>query len=163
MLLARHDELKTWQVGADLAEKQWRAVFRQLVALGYLDADAEAYGAFKLTAAARGVLKGETTVSFREEAERPRKRERGRKAVVAGAARNPIAGPLLEALREWRRATAREHNVPAYVVFHDATLEAIAAARPQTLDDLSGISGIGAKKLERYGAALLEITGATQQ
>jgi len=161
--LARHDELKTWQVGADLTDKQWRAVFRQLVALGYLDADAESYGAFKLTAAARGVLKGETSVSFREEAERPRRRERGRKAGVAGAARNPSAGPLLEALREWRRATAREHNVPAYVVFHDATLEAIAAARPRTLDDLSGISGIGAKKLERYGAALLEITGATQQ
>jgi len=160
--LARHDELKTWKVGADLTDKQWRAVFRQLVALGYLDADAEAYGAFKLTAAARGVLKGETAVSFREEAERPRKRERGRKAVVAGAARNPNAAPLLEALREWRRATAREHNVPAYVVFHDATLEAIAAARPQTLDDLSGISGIGAKKLERYGAALLEITGVAR-
>jgi ATP-dependent DNA helicase RecQ len=162
VLLARHDELKTWKVGADLADKQWRAVFRQLVALGYLDADAEAYGAFKLTAAARGVLKGETAVSFREEAERPRKRERGRKAVAAVAAWNPNAGPLLEALREWRRATAREHNVPAYVVFHDATLEAIAAARPRTLDDLGGISGIGAKKLERYGAALLEITGATR-
>jgi ATP-dependent DNA helicase RecQ len=159
---ARHDELKTWKIGADLTDKQWRAVFRQLVALGYLDADAEAYGAFKLTAAARGVLKGETAVSFREEAERPRRRERGRKAVVAGAARNPNAGPLLESLREWRRATAREHNVPAYVVFHDATLEAIAAARPRTLDDLNGISGIGAKKLERYGAALLEITGATR-
>jgi ATP-dependent DNA helicase RecQ len=158
---ARHDELKTWKVGAELTDRQWRAVFRQLVALGYLDADAEAYGAFKLTAAARGVLKGETAVSFREEAERPRKRERGRKIAVTDAARNPNAGPLLEALREWRRATAREHNVPAYVVFHDATLEAIAAARPQTLDDLGGISGIGAKKLERYGAALLEITGAT--
>jgi len=162
VLLARHDELKTWKVGAALTDKQWRAVFRQLVALGYLDADAESYGAFKLTAAARGVLKGETAVSFREEAERPRKRERGQKAVAAGAARNPNAGPLLEALREWRRATAREHNVPAYVVFHDATLEAIAAARPRTLDDLGGISGIGAKKLERYGAALLEITGATR-
>jgi ATP-dependent DNA helicase RecQ len=156
---SRHDELKTWKVGADLTDKQWRAVFRQLVALGYLDADAESYGAFKLTAAARGVLKGETAVSFREEAERPRKRERGRKAFAVGAARNPNAGPLLEALREWRRATAREHNVPAYVVFHDATLEAIAAARPRTLDDLGGISGIGARKLERYGAALLEITG----
>ncbi len=158
VLLARHDELKTWKAGADLTDKQWRAVFRQLVALSYLETDAEAYGAFKLTEAARGVLKGETTVSFREEAERPRKRERGRKTAVAGAATNPNAGPLLEALREWRRITAREHNVPAYVVFHDATLETIAAARPQTLNDLSGISGIGVKKLERYGAELLAIT-----
>jgi len=108
------------------------------------------------------VLKGETAVSFREEAERPRRRERGRKATPAGGAGSPAAGPLLEALREWRRTAAREHNVPAYVVFHDATLEAIAAARPQTLDDLGGISGIGAKKLERYGAALLEITGGAR-
>jgi ATP-dependent DNA helicase RecQ len=157
VLFARHDELKTWKVGTDLTDKQWRAVFRQLVALGYLDADTEAYGAFKLTEAARGVLKGETAVSFREEAERPRKRERGRKITAAGAELNTNAGPLLEALREWRRVTAREHNVPAYVVFHDATLAGIAAVRPRTLDDLLGISGIGAKKLERYGAALLEI------
>jgi ATP-dependent DNA helicase RecQ len=161
VLFARHDALSTWKIGTDLTDKQWRAVFRQLVALGYLEIDAEAYGAFRLTAAARGVLKGETAVSFREEAERPRRRERGRKAAVAGAAPGASGGPVLEALREWRRVTAREHNVPAYVVFHDATLEAIAAARPRTLDDLSGISGIGAKKLERYGAALLEITGRT--
>jgi len=161
VLFAKHDELKTWKAGEDLTDKQWRAVFRQLVALGYLETDAEAYGAFKLTEAARGVLKGETTVSFREEAEQPRRRERGRKTAVTGAVPGASAGPLLEALREWRRVTAREHNVPAYVVFHDATLEAIAAVRPLTLDDLSGISGIGAKKLERYGAALLEITGRT--
>jgi ATP-dependent DNA helicase RecQ len=66
--------------------------------------------------------------------------------------------PLLDALREWRRATAREHGVPAYVIFHDSTLEAIAATQPRTLDDLRGITGIGAKKLERYGEALLTIT-----
>jgi ATP-dependent DNA helicase RecQ len=160
VLFARHDELKTWKVGADLTDRQWRAVFRQLVALGYLDADANAYGAFKLTGTARGVLTGETAVSFREEVERPRKR--GRKAAAAGLAQNASAGPLLEALREWRRVTAREHNVPAYVVFHDATLTSIAAARPRTLDDLRGISGIGAKKLERYGAALLEIAQREQ-
>jgi ATP-dependent DNA helicase RecQ len=159
VLLARHDALSTWKIGQDLSDKQWRAVFRQLVALGYLGTDAEAYGAFKLTEAARGVLKGQVAVSFREEAERPRRRERGRKAA---AVQNSSAGPLLEALREWRRVTAREHNVPAYVVFHDATLAAIADARPRTLGDLRGISGIGAKKLERYGAALLEITGAAR-
>jgi ATP-dependent DNA helicase RecQ len=158
VLFARHDELKTWKVGADLTDRQWRAIFRQLVALGYLGTDAEAYGAFKLTEAARGVLKGETAVSFREEAEQPRRRERGRKAVAAAAVLGASAGPLLEALREWRRVTAREHNVPAYVVFHDATLAAIAAARPRTLDDLRAISGIGVKKLERYGAALLALT-----
>ena len=92
----RHDELKTFNVGADLSDKQWRAVFRQLVALGFLEADAEAYGAFKLTDAARDVLKGEVTVSFREEAERPRKRERSRKAAFveqfAQSCFRPLAG-----------------------------------------------------------------------
>jgi ATP-dependent DNA helicase RecQ len=155
----RHDELKTFNIGADFTDKQWRAVFRQLIALGYLDADAEAYGAFKLTDAARDVLKGNVSVSFREEAERPRKRDRSRKAAFVSGLRNPVAGPLLDALRAWRHATAHEHGVPAYVVFHDSTLEAIAADRPRTLDELRGISGIGAKKLERYGDALLKIAG----
>ena len=80
---------------------------------------------------------------------------------AAVAASGSHAGPLLKALRDWRVATARDHGVPAYVVFHDATLEAIAVIRPQTLDDLRGISGIGAKKLERYGSALLSITTAS--
>ena len=161
----RHDELKTWNIGADLTDRQWRAVFRQLVALGFLAADG-AYGAFKLAGSARGVLKGEITISLREEAERPRKngkngRARGRGPIpaVVGGVRSPRSGLLLEALREWRLATAREHSVPAYVVFHDSTLEAIAAAQPRTLDELRGISGIGARKLERYGNALLAITG----
>ena len=153
----RHDELTTFNVGADLTDKQWRAVFRQLIALGFLEADAESYGAFKLTDAARGVLVGEISVSFREAVERPRKRERSRKAAFVSSLHSPVAGPLLDALRAWRHATAREHGVPAYVVFHDSTLEAIAATRPRTLDDLRGLSGIGAKKLERYGEALLTI------
>ena len=153
-----HDELKTFNIGADLTDKQWRAVFRQLIALGFLEADAEAYGAFKLTDAARGVLKGEITVSFREEAERPRKRDRSKKAAFVSSLHSSASGPLLDALRQWRHATAREHGVPAYVVFHDSTLEAIAAIRPKALDDLRNISGIGAKKLERYGEALLAIT-----
>jgi ATP-dependent DNA helicase RecQ len=154
----RHDELKTYNVGADLTDKQWRAVFRQLIALGFLEADAESYGAFKLTAAARGVLMGEISVSFREAVERPRKRERSRKAAFVSSLRSPASGPLLDALREWRHTTARQHGVPAFVIFHDSTLEAIAATQPQTLGDLRGISGIGAKKLERYGEALLTIT-----
>jgi ATP-dependent DNA helicase RecQ len=150
-----HDRLTTWNIGSDLSDRQWRAVFRQLVALGYLEADGEAFGALKLTDTARGILKGETAVSFREEVERPRKRDRRRKTASSVGARSE---PLLQALRDWRLATAREHGVPAYVVFHDATLEAIASTHPQTLDDLGGISGIGAKKLERYGGALLAIT-----
>jgi ATP-dependent DNA helicase RecQ len=145
-----HDQLKTFNAGSEISDRQWRAIFRQLVALGYLEADA--HGSLKLTDAARGVLKGETSVSFREESAAPRKRS-GRKTATGGS----VSTPLLDALRAWRAATAREQNVPAYVVFHDSTLEAIAANRPQSLDELGGISGIGAKKLERYGQALLEI------
>ena len=151
-----HDELSTFDIGADLSDTQWRAVFRQLIALGFLEADG-AYGSLKLTLASRGVLKREITVSFREQAERPRKRKRsGKDAVGPGQQRAP-SSPLLKALRDWRLTTAREHSVPAYVVFHDATLEAIAAVRPRTIDDLRTISGIGATKLQRYGTALLEL------
>ena len=153
----RHDELKTWNVGADLSDKQWRAVFRQLVALDFLEADAESFGAFKLTNAAGAVLKGEITVPMREEAERPRKPKRGKKVAAVVASDSPVSAPLLAALRTWRSATAREHGVPAYVVFHDSTLTALASTQPRTLDELRGISGIGATKLERYGEALLAV------
>jgi ATP-dependent DNA helicase RecQ len=152
----RHDQLTTYNIGADLSDRQWRAIFRQLIALGFLEADSEAYGALKLTERARGVLKGDIRVSLREEAERPRKRERGRKGTSASDGTH--SAPLLDALRAWRLTTAREHGVPAYVVLHDSTLVAIAAARPRTLDELRAISGIGARKLERYGKALLAIS-----
>jgi ATP-dependent DNA helicase RecQ len=151
-----HDELTTWNIGADRSDRQWRAVFRQLVAKGFLETDSEGFGALKLTESARGLLKGQVTVSFREDAEVPRKRSRG---ATPSVDHHVYAGPLLQALRDWRLATARDHGVPAYVVFHDSTLESIAAREPQTLDDLRSISGIGANKLERYGHALLEITG----
>jgi ATP-dependent DNA helicase RecQ len=155
----QHDRLTTWRIGADLSDRQWRAIFRQLIALGFLEADSAAYGALKLSGSARSLLKGEVRVSFREEAAAaPRKRERSHKSAAAGFAHDANQGPLLEALRDWRLAIAREHGVPAYVVFHDSTLQSIAAAQPQTLDDLRGISGIGARKLERYGDALLAIT-----
>jgi ATP-dependent DNA helicase RecQ len=156
----RHDELTTWKIGADLSDKQWRAVFRQLVALGYLEADSEAYGALKLTESARRLLTGQVRVSFREEVAAPRRRaRRGSKEPAPALPQHAHEGPLLEALRNWRLAVARKHGVPAYVVFHDTTLESIAAAQPQTLDDLRGITGVGARKLERYGEALLAITG----
>ncbi|HKA40916.1 MAG TPA: DNA helicase RecQ [Burkholderiales bacterium] len=160
----RHDKLTTWKIGADLTDRKWRAIFRQLVALGFLEAHADAHGALKLTEAARGVLKGELTVSFREEGARLRRNDRsgrartGTSAAVAGW-HSPGSGLLLDALRAWRLATAREHGVPPYVVFHDSTLAAIAIARPRTLDELRCISGIGERKLERYGEALLAITG----
>jgi ATP-dependent DNA helicase RecQ len=104
------------------------------------------------------VLKGNVAVSFREEIERPRKRAKRERASTGSSS---ASSPLLEALRKWRVETAREHGVPAYVVFHDSTLESLAALRPRSLDELKRISGIGAAKLERYGEALLAITGDT--
>ena len=155
-----HDGLSTFGIGGDLNEKQWRAVFRQLVALGHLRADHEAFGALKFTDTARGLLKGETTVMLREQAVQPSRRKPGKAGKRAAAGFMPASAPsagLLEALRAWRRDVAREHGVPAYVVFHEATLEGIAALRPRTLDELRAISGVGEKRLERYGNALLEI------
>jgi ATP-dependent DNA helicase RecQ len=153
-----HEKLVTFKSGADFADKQWRAIFRQLVAMDHIRADAESFGAFKLNQSARTVLKGETRVWFREETKPARKARRGAKAAFVASLTDPDANHLLDALREWRRGVAHEHGIPAFVVFHDSTLEAIAAARPATLDDLRGISGIGVKKLERYGEALLTVT-----
>ena len=154
-----HEQLSVFGVGTELTERQWRAVIRQLVAQGHLQSDAE-FGGFKLSETSRGVLRGETQVMLREEAERKRiPRSRTRQAAAATAA-GPFSPALFAALRSWRSDTAREHNVPAYVILHDATLEGIAAARPQTLDQLRAIPGIGDKKLERYGRALLVIVQA---
>src|SRR6266702_2358887 len=153
-----HDRLSTFGIGGDLDERQWRAVFRQLVALGHLRADGEAFGALKLTQTARQVLKGETSVMLREQAARPSRARRGRQTVgreAFGAAAPDSA--LLRALRAWRLGVAREHGVPAFVVFHDSTLETIAALQPATRDALRSVSGVGEKKLERYGEALLEV------
>jgi ATP-dependent DNA helicase RecQ len=155
-----HEQLSVFGVGAELNDKQWRGVIRQLVAMGHLQSDSEGFGGFKLTESSRGVLRGETQVMLREEAERKRiRRTREQKAGAAtgDATANIHASTLFGALRNWRSATAREHNVPAYVILHDATLEGIASARPRSKGQLRGVPGIGDKKLERYGDALIEI------
>ncbi|MBI3370447.1 MAG: DNA helicase RecQ [Betaproteobacteria bacterium] len=160
-----HDRLPVFGVGKERNDKQWRTVMRQLVALGHLLPDSEAFGALKLTASARGVLKGETSVMLREEtAQKTVRRRRGKDAkrssgplAGAGLGRTPANDGLLGALRAWRSGVARAQGVPAYVVFHDATLEAIAASRPDTDAELRAVSGIGERKLERYGDALLKL------
>jgi ATP-dependent DNA helicase RecQ len=133
-------------------------VFRQLAALGYVQPDHEAWGALKLTEASRAVLKGEQRVEMRQAVAR-----KGRAAKTRRAASPALAaadGGLLERLKAWRTAQAREQGVPAYVIFHDRTLAEIAAARPADMDALGALGGIGAKKLERYGPALLELLRA---
>jgi ATP-dependent DNA helicase RecQ len=151
-----HDQLPVFGIGKDLDENAWRGVFRQLVALGYAEPDHDAYGGLRLTDAARPVLKGEESVQMRRTPPRAAKASRARRS-APGADLPPADENLLAALKAWRLREAREQSVPPYVVFHDSTLAAIAAAQPRDLETLAGIPGIGAKKLERYGAALLAV------
>ncbi|MDX3906633.1 MAG: DNA helicase RecQ [Pigmentiphaga sp.] len=151
----RHDELSVFGVGADLSEKDWRNVLRQLIAQSLLTVDHDAYGTLALTEGSRSVLKGERTLMLRRESAKPaRARESSR-------ARSPVNLPpeaeaLFTALRAWRGEVARSHGVPAYVIFHDATLREIALAQPRSLDELGAISGVGARKLEAYGLEILD-------
>jgi ATP-dependent DNA helicase RecQ len=158
-----HDKLTVFGIGGELTEKQWRTVMRQLVARGYLYTDAEAFNALKLTEDARGVLKGEIELMFREETGGTGRapRSKSRRGDLA-APRSDSANPdLLAVLRAWRSEVAKKRNVPAYVVLHDATIDGIASQHPTTLDQLREIPGIGDKKLEHYGAEILTLVNAT--
>ncbi len=150
-----HDKLNVFGIGADFDEPAWRNVFRQLVALGYARPDHDAYGALCLTDTSRPVLKGEQPVYMRSVL--PRKAKAKSRRGAAGAALPAADAGLLEQLKAWRMEQARVQGVPAFVIFHDRTLAEIAAARPVDMDALGEISGIGAKKLERYGESLLAL------
>jgi ATP-dependent DNA helicase RecQ len=152
----KHDELSTFGIGAELSAKQWGAVVRQLLAAGLIDVAGE-YGSLVLNETSRRVLRGEQPVWLRAPTEK--RRERRRRGVPAGTATHGDA--LFERLREWRAKTARAAGLPPYVIFHDATLAAIAAAHPESHAELAGISGIGAKKLERYGDEILGVVSAS--
>jgi ATP-dependent DNA helicase RecQ len=158
----RHQTLSTFGIGADLSEAQWRGVVRQLIALGHVQAEGE-YNTLTLTGSAREVLRGEVPIVLRE-AREPTKsmRNRGsRERVPAAAAALDAAGQQrFAALKAWRAEVAREHNLPAYVVFHDATLSQMAAESPSTLEALSHISGVGTKKLDAYGREILRVLEA---
>jgi ATP-dependent DNA helicase RecQ len=154
-----HRELSTFGIGKELDKKQWQTIFRQLVAQGLLAVDHAGYGALKLTEASRAVLTGGQTIQLRKAQEVRRARDVKKNSGVA-LELDVVARDCWERLREWRAAIAKEHGVPAYVVFHDATLSELARDRPATEDALSRISGVGARKLERYGADLLKILSA---
>jgi len=163
-----HDKLSVFGVGRELNEKQWRAALRQLVAMGHLAPDSEAFGALKLTETARGVLKGETAVMLREQtatsASRASRTRSRRGDLVPRPAGPGVSGDatLLANLRAWRSDVARTRGVPAYVVLHDTTIDGIATARPTTSAQLRNIPGIGDKKLEHYGADLLALVAAAR-
>ena len=162
-----HESLSTFGIGADVSEAQWRVVLRQLIALGYLRTEGD-YNTLELTATAREVLRGEVQMLLRQPSETPKRAGGGGagKTTTRGARGKGKAPPLpldaeglarFEALKAWRAEVAREHNLPAYVVFHDAALAEMAQALPGSLDALGQISGVGAKKLEAYGREILRV------
>ncbi|QAU23259.1 DNA helicase RecQ [Dyella sp. M7H15-1] len=160
-----HDRLSTFGIGADMDEKQWRSVFRQLLAAGLLATDAEGFGTLRLTAASRDVLVGNRSIPMREETRPLRRASRRRDSqLVTGASLGIEAyeQPLWDALRALRSRLARQHGVPAYVIFHDATLLAMLRAMPENEDELASISGIGDAKLKRYGRDFLEVINAKE-
>ncbi len=166
-----HQNITTFALGAEFSEAQLRGVLRQLIATGALAVDAQAFNTLQLTEGSRGVLKGETQVMLRESVSMPSERRRssgsGSRSGRSGGAPSAAAAALtadaqlrFAALKQWRAEVARAHNLPAYVIFHDATLAAIAALAPGTLRELQGVSGLGASKLEKYGEEVLRVVSA---
>ncbi len=160
-----HDRLTTFGVGADMDEKAWRSVFRQLLAAGLLATDPEGYGTLRLTAASRDVLTGGQRVLLREDARPVRSARRRRDSQIVTGASIGIEAyeqPLWDALRATRSQLAKQHGVPPYVVFHDATLLAMLRAMPADETELAAISGVGEAKLKRYGRDFLAVINAAE-
>ena len=162
-----HDKLSTFGIGADLGETQWRALMRQLVAREAIHVDSAHFNTLHLADAARAILKGEAQVWLRPLSEKKKVSSRSKSGRSSQAALAPDGQPLslaerecLDALKAWRAEVAREHNLPAFVIFHDATLRAIAAQKPRSMADLDGVAGIGQKKREAYGAEVLRVVSA---
>ncbi|WP_199749050.1 DNA helicase RecQ [Amycolatopsis sp. WAC 01376] len=152
----RHDSLKVFGIGTELKEPEWRAVVRQLLAQGLAAVEGD-YGSLVLTEGSAEVLSGQRKVQLRREPERAAKAAARSSTKKAAAADMPAeAAPVFELLRSWRAAAAKEQGVPAYVIFHDATLRQIATKRPATLQELGSVSGVGENKLAKYGEQILE-------
>ena len=163
-----HEKLSTFNLGAQYSEAQLRAVLRQLLALGAVGVqrvamdNGHSFDTLTLTPASRPVLRGEQAVMLRETSAHsgPKKPRRATTPSVAAANLDGAAQARFINLKAWRAEVAQAHNLPAYVIFHDATLAAIAQMAPRTLDDLQGISGMGAKKLQAYGEEVLRVVQA---
>ena len=152
-----HRSLTVFGIGADLRESEWRGVIRQLLAQGLLAVIGD-YGTLALTEASGAVLSGERQVRLRREQTPAKIRSRSSRAVAEPAAALPAeAAGLFERLRSWRAAAAREQGVPAYVIFHDATLREIAARQPSSLSELAAIGGVGQAKLAKYGDQIISL------
>ncbi|MEV4198779.1 DNA helicase RecQ [Micromonospora globbae] len=154
-----HDSLTVFGIGGELREAEWRGVVRQLLAEGLLAVEGD-YGTLVLTDTSAEVLGRRRSVMMRREPERPASSRAGRSRAAAAAASAelpPAAAPVFERLRAWRAAAAKEQGVPAYVIFHDATLRQIATDAPASLAELSRVSGVGENKLAKYGEQILAV------
>ena len=161
VLRHRHQELSTFGIGGDLSARQWHAVARQIVALGLARVDAARHGALVLTPEARPLLRGERTIELREEVRQARSKPSRIRRERPDAWEIPAEDePLWQALKSCRLNLADEAKVPPYVVFHDATLKEFVRTRPQTLNAMLELHGVGQAKLERYGSAFLEVIAA---
>ncbi|MBC7995045.1 MAG: RecQ family ATP-dependent DNA helicase, partial [Rhizobacter sp.] len=159
----RHESLSTFGIGADVSEAQWRAVLRQLIALGHVRTEGE-YNTLELTPSAREVLRGDVSLLLRVASDTPKRGKSSKTGKVTRGKDKPPPITLddegterFSALKAWRAEVAKEHGLPAYVIFHDATLAEMARAKPSSLDEMSTISGVGAKKLEAYGREILRV------
>jgi len=152
-----HERLSTFGIGAELSEAEWRLLLRHLVAQHIVEVDHSTFNVLRLTEASRAVLRGERTIELRQQSAEPRRRKSKQRANGASVDKHD---PMFEKLRAWRAAVAKEHGLPAFVVFHDGTLRAIAQMRPTSLHQLRGISGIGEKKLASYGEGVLALLAA---
>ena len=156
-----HDKLSTFGIGADLSEQQWRGVLRQLIAIGAVRVDVDAFNTLQLTELARPVLRCEMRLMLRESLAEPRRPGARKTASTRARAETAQLGDeglqRLAALKAWRSEVAREHNLPAYVIFHDSTLIALAELAPRSLAELEGVSGMGSKKLQAYGQEVLRV------
>lgn len=150
-----HETLSVFGVGEQTSLQDWRAYLRQAIASGLLAPDHQQYGALKLTALAKPVLKNEISVKLRPAAQRKSSKAKTKTAKVVAETLDTEATERFERLREWRREVARDKGMPPYVIFHDSTLMAVAERAPRSTDELSGITGIGEKKLADWGDALI--------
>jgi ATP-dependent DNA helicase RecQ len=162
-----HASLSTFGIGSQFTEQQLRGVLRQLIALGALGVDAQTFSTLYLTEGSRAVLKGEVSIRLRASVSTPATSKS--KSRASGSVHKPTPTTLnatgqarFDALKAWRGEVAKSHNLPAYVIFHDATLAAIAKAGPTNLDSLQGIAGIGVKKLEAYGEEVLRVVATVE-
>ena len=149
-----HHHLASYGIGKDLDNNQWRSVFRQLVARGFLSVDLDKFGALCLEESCRALLRGEESIELRRDVKQKTAKRQTKTALAAD-----IDIALWEALRECRRIFAEDQGVPPYVIFHDSSLQEMAISLPRDMTEFSLISGVGERKLEKYGPAFLRVVG----